>query len=501
MTLIEELVARLGLEVDAPSFAAGEKVIAAIRGGMIAVVAAGAAVGAAVVGAAAKTAAYADQVEKAAQRTGIATDALQALQYAAERADVGVGELQAALNFMAKRGVKDFEGELRRAADEFQRMPDGATKAARAMQLFGKNGAQLIPMLNGGAAGLDEMTEKARAMGLILSDDALAAGADLKDALEDVQGYIRGLAYTIGGPFMKALREALERFTKWIRENRPVIQKWAEAVGRFVGGALRTVLQLLEPVVDLLMRFQTWVLSSVPGMITAFTALGFAIGWPWALAVAGIAAFLMAIEELWGWMTGKRKHTLLGEWLGSFEDFKKGFEGNPIVKFLTAIAEAAERAVDGLSKIGRLMLLLKTGTTPETQDHQDYAANLSEAYRRTGLAEVPGSEFAIASDPRFNDLVRSGDFDALEREYGRRSVFRKQQESQAAGFVPAIPLPSVPTPFLQGGNMNLTLNVNAPAGVDTRTWASQLADDLSPHLERFWDAQMSHTRPAVAGRP
>jgi hypothetical protein len=437
LQIVEELAAKLGLEVDGEAFAVAEKMLAVVRGGMVAAAAAGAAVGAAVLGAAVKTAAYADQVEKASQRTGIAVESLQALQYAAERADVSAGDLEGALRFAAKRGVKDLEGELRRAAGQFERMPDGAEKSALAMKLFGKNGAALIPMLNKGTAGLDEMMQKARDMGLVLDEETIVAGAELKDAIEDLQGYLIGLSRTIAGPFLKPLKEIVLRMTDWLRANRQLIAQRVEVVARVIGTAFKYAFQLIEPVVDILFRFGNWMMSSTWGQIvTALMVFGAVITAPWLGAVLAIGLFLGALEEVWGWITGKRD-TLLGDWLGPFDEFKKGFENNPIVQMLEAIADAAEKAADGLSKIARLATFLKTGTTPEIQDHQDYSKNLSEAYRRTGLAEVPGAEFAVASDPTFNDLVRAGDFETLERKYGRHSLFRKQQESLAAGYSPA----------------------------------------------------------------
>lgn len=36
-------------------------------------------------------------------------------------------------------------------------MPDGAEKSALAMQLFGKNGMAMLPFLNKGAAGIQEL--------------------------------------------------------------------------------------------------------------------------------------------------------------------------------------------------------------------------------------------------------------------------------------------------------------------------------------------------------
>jgi hypothetical protein len=63
--------------------------------------------------------------------------------------------------------VKDANGEvvpadkaLKQIADRFADMPDGAQKSAAAVALFGKAGADLIPLLNEGAAGLEQFKSK-----------------------------------------------------------------------------------------------------------------------------------------------------------------------------------------------------------------------------------------------------------------------------------------------------------------------------------------------------
>ena len=51
------------------------------------------------------------------------------------------------------------DGRMRQLADVFASMPDGIEKTTLAVKLFGKSGMELIPMLNGGAAGLDAAAE------------------------------------------------------------------------------------------------------------------------------------------------------------------------------------------------------------------------------------------------------------------------------------------------------------------------------------------------------
>jgi hypothetical protein len=57
--------------------------------------------------------------------------------------------------------VKDSDGTMRSnyeilgdLAEQFKNMPDGIGKATAAQQLFGKTGANLIPLLNSGKAAV-----------------------------------------------------------------------------------------------------------------------------------------------------------------------------------------------------------------------------------------------------------------------------------------------------------------------------------------------------------
>jgi len=120
-------------------------------------------------------------------KTGIAASALFAIGNAAEVAGVdmdtlgkGLGKLNINLVKAAEGNedlarkfkrlgvdVKDANGQvvpadkaLKQIADRFADMPDGAQKAAAAVALFGKSGADLIPLLNEGSAGLERFKSK-----------------------------------------------------------------------------------------------------------------------------------------------------------------------------------------------------------------------------------------------------------------------------------------------------------------------------------------------------
>ena len=62
-------------------------------------------------------------------------------------------------------------------ADKFKSMPNGAEKTAEAVDLFGKQGTKLLPILNKGSDGIKEMEDNAKKMGLVLSQDNVDAVA------------------------------------------------------------------------------------------------------------------------------------------------------------------------------------------------------------------------------------------------------------------------------------------------------------------------------------
>jgi hypothetical protein len=104
--------------------------------------------------------------------------------------------------------VRDSRGQLRSSGDvlidvanRFQTMADGVDKAALAQQLFGRGGAQLIPMLNEGGEAISKLRGMTR--------EQAAASDQLSDEMETLQMRVGGL----GGKLAVALMPSLEAVT------------------------------------------------------------------------------------------------------------------------------------------------------------------------------------------------------------------------------------------------------------------------------------------------
>lgn len=179
-----------------------------------------------------------DNLSKLAQATGTTTEALSALGYAAEMSGVSQETLGTSLQKLSRQAaeaaagnkqvaatfdaigvsVKKTDGTLktseelmREIAGQFSQYADGAEKTALAQELFGRSGAQLIPLLNSGAEGLAEMTAEAEALGLVIGGDTAKAAEQFNDNLSRLDAIKRGLINRIAAELLPTLTNLTSR--------------------------------------------------------------------------------------------------------------------------------------------------------------------------------------------------------------------------------------------------------------------------------------------------
>jgi len=185
----------------------------------------------------------ADSLAKSSQKLGISVESLDALQHYANLSGVNVEQLSAGLRFLSKNAVDtaantgdarlafqalgisvvDAHGKLKptemlleEVAEKFAGMEDGAGKTAIAMRIFGKSGAELIPLLNGGAEGFKRNREEAEKYGLITTDLAKKSER-FNDSLTLLARQARGLALDIFPAVVDKLNKLVDEFNEGIR--------------------------------------------------------------------------------------------------------------------------------------------------------------------------------------------------------------------------------------------------------------------------------------------
>lgn len=256
--------------------------------GLFAEVAIGGMVGEKLIGMGEKAAEYGDQLERASKKTGIATGELQGLKYAAQMSDVSFQSLQMGLARLsrsmltAEQGGKPLQAAfesigisadqlknikvediLAKMADKFSVTQDGAAKTAVAMQLFGRAGADMIPLLDKGSSNLAALTAEAKKLGLVLDEQTIQSSAAMADQLKTLHAQTSQASTAFGIALMPAMRAVSS----------------AMSDGLAPGGALASMLKGLGMVVTDL----TYGLSYVA---QAFESMG--------ISIAGVAASINA---------------------------------------------------------------------------------------------------------------------------------------------------------------------------------------------------------------
>jgi len=166
-----------------------------------------------------------DQISKMSLKTGVSVEALSALRYAAEMSDVSLEALETGLIKLnkaianndpafTKMGVKltDANGKLRSnedilldVADAFQGMEEGAQQTAIATAIFGRAGADMIPMLNGGKEGVTALMEEAERLGVTFDTVSAQKAERFNDSITSLQNSAMGFVQELVIGLMPAI--------------------------------------------------------------------------------------------------------------------------------------------------------------------------------------------------------------------------------------------------------------------------------------------------------
>src|SRR5690606_5612264 len=125
-------------------------------------------------------------VSRLAQRMNDAANGSKDASRAFEQVGVKVQNADGSL-----RPISDVLADI---ADRFAEMPDGTKKTALAMELMGRSGEKLIPLLNDGAEALHKLMQEADTFGAVFTDEMGAQAEAFNDNLTRLTGTFANLA-------------------------------------------------------------------------------------------------------------------------------------------------------------------------------------------------------------------------------------------------------------------------------------------------------------------
>ena len=208
-----------------------------------------------------------ENIEHLAQRFGMSTQDVQGLNVVAKQTGLSLDTMTNAMQILDRNQVKAEQSgsavsnafkavgvsmndgltqmqKFAAIADKFKNMDDGPKKVALAMELFGRSGAQLIPVLDRGGDALREMGEEAKKYGAAYTDMAessQAKGVALAESINETGVAWQGVTNMLGDAFGPALKEITDGINLMIRA---MIDSYTS------GGAVAVIFQTIVDVVE-----------------------------------------------------------------------------------------------------------------------------------------------------------------------------------------------------------------------------------------------------------
>lgn len=241
----------------------------------------------ALVGFASSSASAADTVDKMSAKIGLSKQGYQEWAYVMGQNGMNIDSLQMGMKTLitqmdgvasgtassiaafdslglsvydANGNMKDQETMMKEVMYALADMENGTEKARLANELFGRSGSEMMPMLNQGAQGMKDLTDRAHELGLIMSDESVNAGVALGDIMDDVKQSVGMLATKLGTSLFPILQTVCEQ----IIANMPMIQSLFDSLAPVVSGLLEG---LLPPLLQLVKSVLPTVFSLIKQLI------------------------------------------------------------------------------------------------------------------------------------------------------------------------------------------------------------------------------------------
>ncbi len=214
-----------------------------------------------------------DQLDKMSKRTGVSVETLSELGFAAEQSGADLATLEAGIRIM-QRTMGDASQGLATAVDAFaalalkveqlaglspeqqftviaerlSQIADPTARAAAAMDVFGKSGTKLLPLLADGAKGMAELRDQARSLGLTVSTESARDAALLTDTLNILSRVLKQGVFTIGSALAPVIVDVSNRITRvvvrvseWIKQNKALVVTALKVTAAIVAGGVALV--------------------------------------------------------------------------------------------------------------------------------------------------------------------------------------------------------------------------------------------------------------------
>ena len=290
-------------------------------------------VGAALVGAAGKTAAYGDEIDKTSQKLGVSSTFYQEWDAVLQHSGSSMSSMSASFKKLANAAqdasddqVAAFEA-LGLSMDQvasmstedlfssvisgLQNMEEGTERTALATDLLGKGATELGALFNTSSEDTQAMIDRVHELGGVMSEDAVKASAQYQDSLQDMKTAFKGVGTSLMSGLIPSLSGFMDKIGDFVStaDLSPItdtLSMAVDALGDFlqnldikaVGEAFQTVMSGIGDAVSLAWDVISQIFSSLQdGFSTITTSLG-DTGSSWGSVWSGISSAVQTAADL-----------------------------------------------------------------------------------------------------------------------------------------------------------------------------------------------------------
>lgn len=171
---------------------------------------------------------YANEIDKMSQKLGMSAESYQEWDFIMQHAGASITSMQTGMRTLAsavETGNEAFqtlgltEEQLAGMSQEelfgatieaLQNVEDTTQRTYLAGQLLGRGATELGPLLNMTAEDVESMRQEVHDLGGVMSDEAVAAGAQYQDSLQNMQTALSGVRNNLLGEFMPAFSTVMD---------------------------------------------------------------------------------------------------------------------------------------------------------------------------------------------------------------------------------------------------------------------------------------------------
>lgn len=459
---------------------------------------------------------HADEIGKAAAKTGLGTDLLQQLKATASKTEVAFKPLVKGLasftrqTYAAAHGnkaakasfadlgmsLKDSHGKLKSNDDlvteaifNLSQMEDVNRRNTIAQKLFGVGSREMGQMFEEGAQGLAAMMDEARKSGKVLGKDTVEAGDKMDKQLRALKGTVGLFKMQLGSALLPAVGGIISKINDWVKANKGLVSQKIQEVAAKIAEALRDLMDAaskgdlfgkLTSVLKALIDALSWILRHGTAVKWLFiTLIGLSIATklsPLIGVLKGVGGALFAMAGTSGGLIGNLtgvigKLGLLGAAAGA------GYAVGTMLDRLTGASDKLSSALLAPQReIQRLRALLYNNVKMNTHV-RDQAQMYADMMKR-------GVKYATVEGGQKMALTRENVAGRLAQQAARLKISKEDADRMIPAALDAA-----------GLTQNNTMTINVQVGPGTPAdQAKKTGEALGKELPR----RMRQALPAVS---